>query len=77
MSLTGSYINNRSLNGIITITDGQGSIIENGIIVSNTLNTKNLSANSSVFNNSEKKGRRGKGERASPAPLFLSFFYII
>lgn len=40
----GYETNAQSMNGVVTITDGQGTIIQNGTIITNSLEVNNLSA---------------------------------
>jgi hypothetical protein len=47
-TLTNIDINTRSMNGLITISDGAGSIIENGIISSTTYNADTINCNTLI-----------------------------
>ena len=58
MNMNG-YSNNgftQSLNGILSLTDGCGSIIENGEIISNNITSENLSSNTIISNSINTNG---------------------
>jgi hypothetical protein len=50
-SLTNISINSRSMNGIITISDGQGTIIENGVVDTDSLITDTMTSTNMISSN--------------------------